>query len=242
MTLLLLAGTGEARVIAQHLAERSHPAIASIAGATRTPAPLALPTRTGGFGGREGFSCFLEENGIYSILDATHPFAHRISTRTSEMAAEHGVPYAQFLRAPWHPQTGDRWTALETEADAADHIDPGATVFLATGRQTLDHFANLSNCRLICRQIDPPERPFPFPNGEFLVGRPPFSVEDEMKLFQRLGIDWLIVKNAGGAASRTKLDAARHLGIPVAMIKRPPRLPVQTFDRVERAVEWALSQ
>jgi precorrin-6A/cobalt-precorrin-6A reductase len=31
-----------------------------------------------------------------------------------------------------------------------------------------------------------------------------------------------VVKNAGGAASRTKLDAARTLGLKVLMIERPP--------------------
>jgi len=75
---------------------------------------------------------------------------------------------------------------------------------------------------LICRQIDPPEGAFPWPNGAYLIGRPPFSMADEEALFRRLSVDVLVVKNAGGAASRTKLDAARALGLKVLMIERPP--------------------
>ena len=117
---------------------------------------------------------------------------------------------------------------------------PGATVFLATGRQTLERFANL-DARLICRRIDALRGPFPLPNGEWMVGRPPFAVEDEVALFRRLGVDWLIVKNAGGEASRSKLDAARILRIPVGMLARPPQPDCARVETVEQAMAWIRS-
>ncbi|MRU14433.1 cobalt-precorrin-6A reductase [Roseovarius sp. A21] len=239
MTLLLLAGTGEAQAIAKGLAERGIAAIASLSGATRSPRALDLPTRVGGFGGADGFRAYLDEAGITAVLDATHPFAHRISHRTATICGEKNIPYCQVLRPEWQPEPGDDWTFLENEAAAAGHITPGATVFLATGRQGLDRFANLSGCRLICRVIDPPDRDFPFPNGRFLIGRPPFSLEDEVRVFTDLGVEWLIAKNAGGAASRTKLMAARELGIKVAMINRPPQPDTPKVRTVEEALAWA---
>ncbi|WP_306152596.1 cobalt-precorrin-6A reductase [Roseovarius sp. MMSF_3281] len=238
MTLLLLAGTGEAQAIAKALALQGADAVASLAGATRMPRAMALPTRHGGFGGAEGFRDYLEEAGISAVLDATHPFAHDISMRSAAICAERNIPYCQVLRPEWVPEAGDDWTFLTQEEDAARHIAPGATVFLATGRQTLHRFANLSACRLICRQIDPPDRVFPFPNGEFLLGRPPFPVEREEALFKRLGVDWLIVKNAGGEAPRSKLIAARQLGIKVAMINRPPQPEAPKVATVEQAMAW----
>ena len=193
MTVLLLAGTGEAQRIARALADRDCPAIASLAGATRAPNPTGLPTHIGGFGGADGFRAFLKDKGITRVLDATHPFAHRISTRSAMICAELTLPYCQLLRPAWQAEDGDRWTELACEEDAARHVRPGEVVFLATGRQTLPRFANLSHARLICRQIDPPDGPFPFPNGEFLIGRPPFSVEHEVRLFTDLQVDWLMV-------------------------------------------------
>ena len=80
--------------------------------------------------------------------------------------------------------------------------------------------------------------PFPFPGGEFLVGRPPFSVADEISLFSQLDVDWLVVKNSGGTASRTKLDAARQLGIRVALIRRPKQPDATRLETVEEAIEW----
>ncbi len=239
MTLLLLAGTGDAKRIAADLAKAGVKAIASLAGATRTPDTLALPTRIGGFDGAAGFERYLDAQGITRVLDATHPFAARISARTARICAARGTPYLQFMRPGWDPETDDRWTEIATEEDAARHIPEGATVFLATGRQTLERFSNLAGRRVICRQIDPPSGPFPFAGGKFLIGRPPFSVADEVALFTRLGVDVLVVKNAGGQASRSKLDAARALGLPVLMIKRPDPASEAMVTTIEEALAWA---
>ena len=236
MTLLILGGTGEGRQIAEALAGSD--AIVSLAGATRAPAALPLPTRVGGFHGEAGFRRYLDDHGITSVLDATHPFARKITERTARICAERAIPYLQVLRPPWTAVAGDRWTEITREDEAADHIPQGATVFLATGRQTLDGFANLKGRRVICRQIDPPAAPFPFSGGRFLVGRPPFSVTEETALFRDLGIDWLVVKNAGGAASATKLTAARNLGLPVLVIARPPQGDWPVVDSVPAALSW----
>lgn len=236
MTLLVLGGTGEARQIAERL--KGYDAVISLAGATRMPEAQPLPTRIGGFGGADGFRRFLDEGGMTAVLDATHPYAHRITKRTAHICAEADIPYTQFLRPPWVPEPGDNWTEIATEPEAARHIPPGAAVFLGTGRQTLERFSNLQGREVICRQIDPPEKPFPFAGGRYLVGRPPFSVEDEVALFQDLGIDVLVVKNAGGAPSRTKLTAARQLGIPVLMIARPAQGNWPVVATVEDALSW----
>lgn len=236
MTLLILGGTGEAREFAQQLAGRD--AVISLAGATRAPKLQSLPVRVGGFGGAAGFVDYLRSAGITAVLDMTHPFASRITTRTAAICAEVGLPYVQFLRPPWQPDPDDNWTAIAREEDAAQHIAMGATVFLGTGRQTLERFSNLAGCKVICRQIDPPEGAFPFDGGRFLVGRPPFSVADEVALFTKLGVDWLIVKNAGGAPSRTKLTAAAKLRIPVLMISRPAQGDWPVVDDIADALAW----
>ena len=239
MKVLLLAGSGEARVVAELLArEPNIEAIASLSGATREPGKLPLSTRVGGFGGADGFRNWAIENGITAVIDATHPFAHRISNRSADVCASLGIPYLQVLRPGWRPSDEDNWIFIDSEDEATGYIPKGKTVFLATGRQTLDRFSGLVGRRVICRQIDPPDKPFPFQGGNYLVGRPPFSVSDELNLFRELKVDWLIVKNAGGDRSRTKLDAARELGIPVLMINRPPQHEGTTVSTPEEAINW----
>ena len=241
MTLLLLAGTSEARKIGWELSTSGTAAIASLAGATRSPDPLPLPTRIGGFGGQAGFEVFLKENAISAVLDATHPFASAITDRSARVCAALSMPYLQLLRPEWHPEPGDHWTDIGSEHEAALHIPAGSTVFLATGRLTLDRFSGLQGCRVLCRQIDPPTAPFPFEGGEFIISRPPFSVQREVDLFSALGVEWLVVKNAGGSESATKLVAARHLDIPVLMLRRPPMPDALRVDTVQAALDWVKS-
>lgn len=240
MKLLLMAGTGEARALARHLAEmRGVEVIASLAGATRDPRRLAVRTRRGGFGGAAAQRAYLQAERFDAILDATHPFATRIKARTAALAQDLGLPILHLIRPPWRPGPGDDWVEIDDACAARLHIPPGATVFLATGRGTLMDFAGLApGRRLISRQIDPPDAPFPWPDGEYLVGRGPFTSAEEMALFQRLGVTWLVVKNAGGEGARAKLIAARELGLPVLMLARPSPPPGPVVESVAQALDW----
>ena len=245
MRLLLLAGSGEARALAGHLARMEGvEAVASLAGATRDPAPLPVPTRKGGFGGRAAQREYLRAGRFDAILDATHPFAHRIKARTADLARELELPCLHLIRPAWRAGPGDDWTEISHPGEAALHVPPGAIVFLATGRGTLLCFGRLASAgrRLISRQIDPPGAPFPWPGGQYLVGRGPFSVADEITLFQRLGVTWLVVKNAGGEGARAKLMAARALGLPVLMLARPAPPPGKVVTQVAEALAWVERQ
>ena len=240
MTILILAGTSEARNIAQYCVDNNIPAQGSLAGVTRHPGSLAVHTRHGGFGGADGFRAYLKTHKISAIVDATHPFASYISQRTFEVAQEMSLPLLRFDRPQWEPKGADNWISIEDETQAALHIMPGSNVFLATGRQSLPKFANLFQSRLICRQIDPPDAEFPWSNGEYLIGRPPFSISDEKALFRRLNVDILVLKNSGGIASRTKLDAAQLLGISVLMIVRPRPCGALTVQNLSDVEHWLM--
>ncbi|MDB2369180.1 cobalt-precorrin-6A reductase [Octadecabacter sp.] len=239
MTLLLLAGTAEARRIAWGLVDSGVRVTASLAGATRHPEPMPVPTRIGGFGGEDGFRAYLSSDEVTAVLDATHPFATRISTRTARICDDMGVPYVQVVRPAWSAQAGDNWTDVDAPDEAAAQLPVGAVVFLATGRQTMAEYGPLEGRRVLVRVIDPSTAPLPFEQGEFVIGRPPFSVRYEEDLFAALGVTHLVVKNAGGEGGRAKLDAARNLGLPVIMVRRPAAAHRAVLNSVEEALTWA---
>jgi precorrin-6A/cobalt-precorrin-6A reductase len=146
------------------------------------------------------------------------------------------VPYLRLERAGWTAGAGDRWTWVDDAAGAVAVIPAGASVFLATGRQTVAEFAGLAG-EAWCRVIDPPEAKFPLRRGGWVVGRPPFSVADEVALFRRLGVQWVVAKDSGAAEAEGKLAAARELGLPVAMIRRPASVGPRV-ETVEAALDW----
>src|SRR5215813_7666164 len=108
--ILLLGGTGDALQIARALGAAD---IYSVAGIGKTPAGLICTVRVGGFGGAEGLQAYLADERIGLLIDATHPFAARISTNASLACRAAGVPYWALRRAPWQPQAGDDWRFVD---------------------------------------------------------------------------------------------------------------------------------
>ncbi|WP_138935925.1 precorrin-6A/cobalt-precorrin-6A reductase [Roseovarius arcticus] len=236
MSLLLLAGTGEARELADAMA------------ANGLPFTVWLPE-----GGRVApdWPCDIHRSPLAeclavsvptAILDASHPFAVQISRVAADHCAQRGLPYCLLRRPEWRAQSGDLWVHVSSEAEAAQKIAPGSRVLVASGREGLADFAALNECYVYCRQIGgAPDAPFPLPNGEWLVQQPPFPVEEEIALFRRLRIDWLVLRNAGSRRADSKLTAARRAGVQVAMIGRPAPPDAPCVSTVEAALEWAQS-
>lgn len=238
--LLLLAGSGEAEALAQALEGRADWRVTVSHNAPpRLPWTAGLAFRVGGFGGTTGFAAYLEHEKVTAVLDATHPFATRISARTARVCGDLGLPCAQVLRPPWVPQPGDRWTEVPDIPAAAAQIAPGQIAFTTTGRATLAGFADHAGALLYVRRLRPDqgEDALDLPHTHLVPGTGPFSVEQEIALFKELHIDLLITPNAGGTASRSKLDAARALGLPVVMVARPPA-PGPVLPDVASALAW----
>ncbi len=238
-TLLLLAGTTEAREIAEALAQQKRwRVLASLAGATRFPADLPCDLRRGGFGGVAAMTEALKLDNVRAVIDATHPFADQISANTRAASANLGLPRMVVRRPSWAPEEGDDWRP-QPSLDAAAHALPlFSRAFLATGRQSLPSFQDRKDVWFLARVIDLPLERFPLPRGDYAIGQPPFTEAHEMTLMTDYGITHLVTKNSGGAAGRAKLLAARKLGLPVLMVDRPdpPRGPV--VETAQAALDW----
>jgi precorrin-6A/cobalt-precorrin-6A reductase len=127
-------------------------------------------------------------------------------------------------------------------ADAAAQLLPelGSRVFLTIGRQGLDAFAR-TGLWTLARCVDPPS---PSPSWcTLILARGPFTVEDELVLLREHRIDVLVTKDSGGEMTSAKLAAARQLGVPVIVIRRPPLPPgVDAVESVDQVVEWLRSR
>ncbi|MGR3455226.1 cobalt-precorrin-6A reductase [Pseudooceanicola sp.] len=234
--ILVLAGTSEAREVCAAMAAEGIAGRASLAGAVQAPAELALPVRIGGFGGEAGFRDCVSAEGISAVVDATHPFAARITARTARVCADLGLPHCILSRPPWHPGPRDDWTGVDAPEDLPAVIPRGARVLLTVGRTEIDRYRGLAGREVLVRSIEPAGD---LPEGwRSVTARPPFDAADERALLALTGTDWLVTKNAGGAG-RAKLDAACETGVRVAMIARPP-LPegATVLPDAAAAMDW----
>lgn len=241
MNLLLLGGTTEATALADQLAARQDiDATLSLAGRTRRPLNYATPTRSGGFGGADGLAEYLARHAIDIVVDATHPFAARMSANAAMACGRMRTPLVRLSRAPWRPMAGDHWIHVRDSAAAARAAATlGHRIFLTVGGNSLAAFESVPDKSWLIRSIDAPEPAPALPDWTLIQARGPFGLDDEIRLLRDRGVEAIVTKNSGGTATRAKLDAARELGLPVVMIERPelPE-PDATFEDPAGLLAW----
>ncbi|CAN0620720.1 Precorrin-6A reductase [Burkholderia multivorans] len=215
--ILLLGGTGDALRIARALGVRH---VYSLAGLGKVPDDLACEVRVGGFGGAAGLAAYLRDTGIGLVIDATHPYAAQISANAAAAARDAGAPVWALRRAPWQPRDGDDWRMVDDWAGMEAALAPFRRPLFTLGREPLAHLDAIpSHQSWLVRCLDPHPGNA---RAQIIAARGPFSLEGERALFALAGIDVVVSKNSGGAATEAKLDVARERGLPVVMLRRPP--------------------
>ena len=257
MEVLILGGTGEARELAQLLHADGLRVTTSLAGRTTAAAKLAGEVRTGGFGGPAGLARHLDQSETDALIDATHPFAARMSANAVQAAAAIGTPLLRLERPGWSQGPGDRWhRARDLAAAAALAPRLGARILLTLGSHGVEAFAAGGASRdsqdpgppgrtpaswYLIRAIERPQGPLP-PEHELLLDRGPFTEPLERDLLTRHRIDLVVSRDAGGPQTAAKLAAARALEIPVLLVDRPRRPPAPASATTPQAArDWVRS-
>lgn len=225
---MILGGTGEARELARRAVSRVR-VVSSLAGRVSSPRLPEGEVRVGGFGGVAGLVEFLRAERVDAVVDATHPFADRMTSHALAATTEAGVPFLVLRRPGWTPRDGDRWTWVDSIAEAAQVVG-ARRAFVTTGRDGLGAFASG-----VARTVDLPADATAL---TVVLDRGPYTVDGELALMLRHAVEVLVTKDSGGDMTTAKLEAARVLGLPVVVVRRPPAPAASTVDTVDAALEW----
>ena len=250
--LLILGGTREAYQLAENL-DKQLPQenlnfISSLAGSTKKPNIPAGKFRTGGFGGLAGLRNFLVKEKISLLVDATHPFAENISKNALLASSDLGLPFLILKRPPWVKHSKDQWIEVSSLKNAVKYLKnvekktgslfSTGSIFLTTGNKELWLFQNSLNYHFLVRTVDDPELVSEWTEATFLKDRGPYTLENEIKLLKQHKISMLVTKNSGGISTYAKIEAARHMKIPVLMVRRPEMITGESCHTVNEAVDW----
>lgn len=237
--LLLIAGTREAQDLALWLSKMpKFDVLATVHGDARLPRDLPVKTRFGPFQNESHFESLVSKSGFHALIDASHPFATDITEQALAISQRQNLGFMQFERKEWTATPEDRWITVKTEHDVKKHLSGCRKIMTFTGRSSIDKFMNIENIYIYNRILQAEGSAFPLSNGEHLYGQPPFSVEQEIALFQRLDIDAIVLRNVGGKNGFSKLAAARALGLLVIMIERPKLKTPPPLRSLSEAQHW----
>jgi precorrin-6A/cobalt-precorrin-6A reductase len=241
MTILILGGTAEARHLAAALAADGVDVISSLAGRVGTPKLPVGRVRVGGFGGSGGLADYLRREHATAVVDATHPFAAKITKNVVQAASITGTPLVRLERPGWgeHPHA-KTWTWVSDAAAGRAAAESACRPFLTTGRQSLRDFAAWADRDVLVRLVDSLAASLP-QRWNVILSRGPYSYEGERTILAEHAIDVILTKDSGGTHTVAKLDAADSLGVPVVIIARPEPAPVPLLRTVAEVMAWCRS-
>ncbi len=240
--LLILGGTGEAAKLAKLVVDCFQDRLdvtVSYSGITGHQPDLPCHVHVGGFGGAQGLMTYMRDQKIDFLVDATHPFAEKISQHAYVASNGLKIPVIVLKRPKWVPEPKDKWLEVNDMTGAVEVLRQlNAKAFLTIGIKELQQFEGLEDIPLVVRLVNEPKEDLPLANYETVIGRPPFSVEDERQLIRDHKIRVLVTKNSGGDQTMAKLEAAREEKISVIMINRPPAEPLEETSQFDEILKW----
>lgn len=217
VNILLLGGAGETAPVLSLLRARDVSVRVARSGAPHQGVASDLADVTLD---RAGIAAALHSGRFTHLLDVSHGFAGQISIDAAAACADAGLRYAMLRRPAWRAQPGDDWTEVPDINAAARAIAPYSSVFTNVGRALLPALCGYQG-QLYVRQTTRHHAAPLAAKMRFVFGTPPFSHEGEVALLRDLGADTVLFRNTGGAASETKVTAARALGLTMVMLARP---------------------
>ena len=242
--LCIFAGTTEGRQLAELLVGQPVRVLACVAtdyGETLIPEAENVEVSAGRLDQGQMEVLFAERR-FDAVIDATHPYATRVSEFIAGACAATGTPYLRLNRDGGAEADGAVY--VDSIQGAADFLagQPG-NALLATGSKELAPYAGVADYqeRFYARVLPMPASldacaEAGFAPSHIIAMQGPFSVEMNVATLKAVNAAWLVTKDSGKSGGfRDKLEAARLAGARCVVIGRPEQPGGMSYAQV---VNW----
>ena len=226
----VFSGTTEGRAIARYLHSRGvevHVRVATEYGAVVMDDD-GVDVQVGSCGGAEGIADTIRRNGYSLVIDATHPYARRISEHIREGCAASGVECIRLLR-----DGGKRPDDVIEVASVKDAVaflkDKDGIVMAATGSNELSLYTEIPDYRerVVARVLSTKDSmdkalALGFEGRNLICAQGPFTEDENHAALMRAGASWIVTKDSGTIGGfEEKVRAARRAGVRIILISKP---------------------
>src|SRR3972149_76431 len=227
--ILVLSGTEEGKEIVRRLHEEGMNLLTTVATEYGKKMFEQLGLETICVQGRldaNGFSRLIQERGVDTVVDATHPYAIEVSQNAMDACKKTNIRYLRFEREeisiPIHPLI----YKVKTMAEAVDKSRTlGKRIFLTTGISSVARFVVLKEEKELYVRILPVSEHIALcldigiPPTNIIAMHGPFSEDLNRAIFRQYRINTMVTKESGEAGGGLeKVNAARNEGIDLVLI------------------------
>lgn len=230
----IFSGTSDGNEAARQIGASGREIVLSVAGSygEKISKTIAGAHVISGRLGEEKRKNLLKERQCKALVDATHPYAEKISNQLAKISTELEIPYLRLERdSTLADQLAPGVILCDSPEEAAiKAMTLGKRIFLATGSKDLENYLGApgaQSCLWFLRLIPDQETiehalKLGIPNSHICAMQGPFSQAFNEALWKQWQIDCVISKDSGTAGGAPeKLAAAKALGIPLLVVKRP---------------------
>ncbi len=228
----VFTGTKDGNALAAECAAEGFPTVISVAseyGATQARRRAPGVSVVAGHIGEAARRQLLSSSSAAGVVDATHPFATKISTQLMRICAELGIPYLRYER-PSLPLPSSVILAADMPTAAKEAAARGKRIFLGTGVKDLPLFTQAANASpkewfaRVTPGSDSIQKALAagIPASHLCAMQGPFSQRSNEALWLDWQIDCVVSKDSGDVGGLPeKIAAAETLGIPMIVVQRP---------------------
>jgi len=241
----VFAGTTEGRRLAEYLKDTElavYVCVATEYGETLVPQADNVTVSAKRLT-REDMEALFSAERFSLVVDATHPYAEKVTQNIREACADAGTEYLRLNRGGGTDVEGAVYVGSISEA--ADYLKgTEGTVLVATGSKELLPYTGINGYRerLYVRVLPTVESVSACENSGFapshiMAMQGPFSKELNRELIRATGAKFLVTKDSGSSGGFIeKIEAARGEGIVSVIIGRPPQQEGLAFDETVQAL------
>lgn len=227
--ILIFGGTTEGRELAEYCAENKIFACVSVTtdyGAELLPKSIYVKPLVGKLENAE-MAKLISENNFALIIDATHPYA-KLATENIRLASEEtGAEYIRLIRKREATAEG---RVFEDMSGLIDYLNADNKRILSTlGSKELPLLSSVNGCfERVWLRVLPAEgiidycKSYGFDENKIIIGKGPFSTDENIAHIKKSGAEILVTKESGRAGGYPeKVMAAKQLRVELATVKRP---------------------